>query len=152
MGYDTNGNWTLSFSLNINLNIFWGFSGSISFSVDSNGESAIQLSYSGFTSETPNIGLLDVGAFFSTQITKLSSVDELESLSTYLGGTIGDEAYISADVITASADSEQDGEFIGAQVGVGIGYGVDAHCIRTKTITIMKNPKGLIGKILEWIF
>ena len=63
MGYDPNGNWTLSFSLNINLNIFWGFSGSISFSVDSNVESAIQLSYSGFTSETPNIGLLDVGAF-----------------------------------------------------------------------------------------
>lgn len=49
MGYDPNGNWTLSFSLNINLNIFWGFSGSISFSVDSNGESAIQLSYSGVT-------------------------------------------------------------------------------------------------------
>ena len=98
------------------------------------------------------LGLLDVGASVYSQITKLSSVDELESLSTYLGGAIGDEVYISADIITASADSEQDGEFIGAQVGVGIGYGVDAHCIRTKTITIMKNPKGLIGKILEWIF
>ena len=90
--------------------------------------------------------------FVSTQITKFSSVDELEGLSTYLGSAIGDGAYISADVITALADSEQDDEFIGAQVGVGIGYGVDVHCIRTKTITIMKNPKGLIGKILEWIF
>lgn len=74
--------------------------------------------------------------FVSTQITKFSSADELEGLSTYLGSAIEDEVYISADVITASADSEQDGEFIGAQVGVGIGYGVDVHCIRTKTIPL----------------
>lgn len=47
--------------------------------------------------------------FVSTQITKFSSVDELEGLSTYLGSAIEDEVYISADVITASADSEQDG-------------------------------------------
>ncbi len=116
------------------------------------GESAIQLSYSGFTSETPNIGGLDVGASVSAQITKFSSVDELEGLSTYLGSAIGDEAYISADVITDSAVSEQDGELIGGQVGVGIGYGFDTHCIRTKTINIKKNSKGLISKVLEWIF
>lgn len=90
--------------------------------------------------------------FVSTQITKFSSVDELEGLSTYLGSAIRDKAYISVDVITDLAVSEQDGEFIGAQVGVGIGYGFDARCIRTKTITIKKNPKGLISKILEWIF
>ena len=152
MGYDPSGNWTLSFSLNVNLNIFWGFSASLSFSIDSEGESAIQLSYSGINSETPNVGLLDGGVSVSAQYTKLSSVDDLEGFSTYTGGAIGDKAYISADLITDSAVTEQDGEFIGGQLGVGIGYGVDVHCIRTNTITIKKNPKGIINKLLEWLF
>ena len=151
-GYDPNGNWTLSFSINLNLNVFFGFSLSLSFSIDSNGENAIQLSYSGFTEDTPNIGVLDAGVSVSGQYTDLSSVDYLEGTSTYIGGSIGNKGYISADLITDSPVSEQDGEIIGGQLGVGVGYGFDVHCMTTKTITIKKNHKGIINRFFEWIF
>ena len=150
MRIDPSGNWTLSFNINLNLNIIFGFSVSIGVAIDSKGESANQWSYSHpFDSTTPNIGLFDGGISVSAQYTNLNSVDNLESVASYYGASVGTGPYISGDLVSNAPVSDPSGEIIGGQLGVGIGYGIDAHVTQTKTKTINKDWKGFIGKFFE---
>jgi len=143
-----------STSLNLNANFFFiGISWTISYSIDSNGDSAIQFSKSTpWDDGTLNVGLIDAGASLSCSYTNLESVDNLNETATYMGGAVGGLGYISGDVILTEPPVNSNSEVIGGQIGVGIGLGVDTHIIVIDTKTIIEKPKGLIERIFEWIF
>ena len=152
--YDPDGNWTFSISLSLNLTFIVGVNISISLSVDSNNDAAFHYSYSTpFTDEATNFGLFDMGASLSCQWTKLESVEELYSNTiTYIGGSVGNGLYISGNLVAKGDAADPNAEAIGAQLGVGIGYGVDFHIVETTGKVIGNGEyEGVIPWFMKWL-
>ena len=148
MYFDPFGTWTISLGLCINFNCFIGLSFGLNFAIDSNGENAFQFSYSlPWGNGTRNVGILDAGVMFIGQYTNLKSVKDLQGQSVSVGGSIGGIYNLGFDLLLNTNE-----EIIGAQIGSGIGIGIDYHIIKSNTITFIENWKGLVKYLFELLF
>ncbi len=152
---DQTGEKTITIGAGANLTAILGFSVGIGISFDFSGNIAIQYSYSvPKSSQEMSIGLLDIGAAIQVQYTNAETVDDLNGISSYIGGSGGVLGYGGVDVISSApvADMSGDGEIDGFQVSVGVGVGVDMHVSQTKTKTIYKTTWKKIWKGIVDVF
>lgn len=84
---------------------------------------------------------------FIGQYTNLESVKDLQGQSVSVGGSIGGIYNLGFDLLFNSNE-----EIIGAQIGSGIGIGIDYHIIKSDTITFIENWKGLAKYLFELLF
>ena len=145
MYVDPTGEFTISFSIGFDITFFFiGMSFSIGFALDDKGNMAIQGSASApaflTTGEMSNFGLLDAGIGVSLQLTGDNTVYDLEGPSSYAGFTIGNGAYLGADLVYSGAnmmkDFDTEKQLSGIQINIGLGIGVDMHFRQTQTFTI----------------
>ena len=93
------------------------------------------------------MGILDAGVMFIGQYTNLESVKDLKEPSVSVGGSIGGIYNLGFDLLLSTNE-----EIIGAQIGSGIGIGIDYHIIKSNTITFIENWKGLVKYLFKLLF
>lgn len=133
MHCDLNGKWTISISLFIGFNVFFGGSYTVGVVFDDKGNIDWQISASDVS-----LGIFSAGTGISIQCTNRDTVYDLYGSSTAIG--LSKNAYkwlsIGGDLIYFSdisdmSNSQQSAQ--GLQICIGLGVGMDTHIIKSTT-------------------
>jgi len=158
MGYDPDGKWTYSFGVNFSSFLIGGATYSVSASLDSSGNIAIQTSKADLFRECSGatLGPAAVGISLFGSFTILDTVDELNGPALSVGISGIKKSY-GADVLFSASDPDL--KFLGGGVSVGTGVGVDVHTTvsitqthaKVNIIDIGKKLKKTWNRFVEWV-
>ena len=132
---DYSGLWTVGIFVSANANYASGAMGAIGFVCDGYGNYEFQTSYAAtFVNDTISVGLFDIGAGITLQITDRDTVYDLHGHSKVFGLSYGDVYCGGLDIISFNDFASVNG----FQINAGVGVGPDMHFMDTDTNAISK--------------
>ena len=136
--YDIAGNLVMSIGISSNVTAAFGIMGSGAIVWDDNGNIGIQITRAGLpmlemTEGTSYIGGIDVGLGLTASLVPTAdTIFDLEGYAMQAGGSIGGLPYFGIDAISLGKEMDTDPPD-GIQISGGVGFGVDAHSVASKT-------------------
>ena len=136
MGYDPTGRWTLSSGVNFSVFLFAGCSYSVFWSLDSQGNIALQVSQADINKKGVVIGVAAIGLNYFASKTNYDTVNQLEGVSASVGG--GGKNGLGAELLLENVNGNLFNNPVGASVSAGIGAGIDIHVTASETKTLFQ--------------